>query len=597
MSTPKGWPTQEKDQRLIPQFATVEPVHTLQHGLSVLAHQYVAEVATDAAEAGSSAIAIVATAHVAQAGDVIRLTSGALSGREIKVYSTAVDSIVLAEELPSAVATGVTFQILRHKYPVVEPTGEIKISGSFTATEEAVAADGGALPAKVKVAGGYDGSAVQVLATDASGHLQVDVLSMPAVSGGATAAAQIDGTQKTRITSGGSDATVDALGNVLNNLTSQALTVKGSVYGVPLSGGNPVVLRTTDSIGRLSVDVNTMPAISIPAGASTYAAQTDGTQKSQIVDAAGDIADVKLLSVNLDGTDKGLVTNTIIHGETTGGGGGYVDVKVTPSGALNTESTIAGLDAAVLGQDVMANSLPVVIASDQTTIPVSMASAPLPTNAATETTLSALNGKVIACDTGNVTIASSSLPTGAATEVTLSALNGKVTVCDTGSVTIASSALPTGAATETTLSALNSKMPSQGQALMAASVPVVISSDQTAIPVSGSFTAGKLSVVDLLDANILDTSSTNIPGSASSPVEVIASTAAEIKAIQLLDTTGAFVGVYVGGSGSEVLKFVMGPGSDQTIEHNIPAASRVSLKRLDSTAAVSSGIVAFNCLG
>ena len=164
-------------------------------------------------------------------------------------------------------------------------------------------------------------------------------------------------------------------------------------------------------------------------------------------------------------------------------------------------------------------------------------------------------------------------------------------------VSASSLPLPTGAATESTLSSLNTKVPSQGQALMAASVPVVIASNQTAIPVSGSLTAGKLSVVDLLDANILDTSITNIPGSASSTVQVIASTAAEIKAIQLLDTTGAFVGVYVGGIGSEVLKFVMGPGSDQTIEHNIPAASRVSLKRLDSTTAVSSGIVAFNCLG
>lgn len=567
MSTPKGWPTQEKDQRLIPQFATVEPVHTLQHGLSVLAHQYVAEVGTDAAEAGSSAIAIVATAHAAQAGDVIRLTSGALSSREIKVYETAVNLITLAEELPSAVATGVTFQILRHKYPLVEPTGEVKISGSFTATEEAVAADGGALPAKVKVAGGYDGTNVQVLSTDSSGHLQVDVLTMPSVSGGATAAAQTDGSQKTqivdgsgnvigstsnaldvniksgvsidvtlsnasddvlvygfdgaanrkiktdasgelqvdvlscvlptnaatstiqtdgsqktRITSGGNDATVEALGNVLNNVSSQALVVKGTVFGVPAAGGNPVVLRTTDTFGRLSVDVNTMPAISIPAGASTYAAQTDGSQKTQIVDSTGEIVEVKALNVALAATDKGLITHSVIQGQTSGGV--YVDVKATASGALNTESTLAGLDASILGQDTMANSL-----------------------------------------------------------------------------------------------------------------PVVISSDQTAIPVTGSFTAGKLSVVDLLDANILDTSSTNIPGSASSPVQVIASTAAEIKAIQLLDTTGAFVGVYVGGIGSEVLKFVMGPGSDQTIEHNIPAASRVSLKRLDSTAAVSSGIVAMNCMG
>lgn len=131
----------------------------------------------------------------------------------------------------------------------------------------------------------------------------------------------------------------------------------------------------------------------------------------------------------------------------------------------------------------------------------------LPTGAATETTLSALNTKVTACNTGavtisaalpagtnnigdvgvvtlpNVTLASQgnpftaaipvsdnggsitidgtvaatqsgtwnvtnvsgtiSLPTGAATESTLASLNGKVTACDTGAVTI-SAALPAG---------------------------------------------------------------------------------------------------------------------------------------------------------
>jgi len=37
-----------------------------------------------------------------------------------------------------------------------------------------------------------------------------------------------------------------------------------------------------------------------------------------------------------------LLTKSVISGKTTGGGGGYVDVKVNPSGALVTESTISG---------------------------------------------------------------------------------------------------------------------------------------------------------------------------------------------------------------------------------------------------------------
>lgn len=54
-------------------------------------------------------------------------------------------------------------------------------------------------------------------------------------------------------------------------------------------------------------------------------------------------------------------------------------------------------------------------------------------------------------------------------------------------VSAASLPLPTGAATETTLAALNTKTPSNGQAVMSASRPVVIASNQSAIPVTGTF--------------------------------------------------------------------------------------------------------------
>ena len=61
-------------------------------------------------------------------------------------------------------------------------------------------------------------------------------------------------------------------------------------------------------------------------------------------------ANVKTLGTQLSTTDKGLVVNAIIHGETTGAGGGYRDVKVNPSGALVTDATgsVVALDAASL---------------------------------------------------------------------------------------------------------------------------------------------------------------------------------------------------------------------------------------------------------
>lgn len=106
-----------------------------------------------------------------------------------------------------------------------------------------------------------------------------------------------------------------------------------------------------------------------------------------------------------------------------------------------TEATLSAINAKLgtLGQKAMAGSAPVVIASDQSTLPVSAASLPLPTDAATETTLSALNGKfgslgqkamagsapvVIASDQSTLAVSAASwpLPTGAATETTLASI-------------------------------------------------------------------------------------------------------------------------------------------------------------------------------
>lgn len=94
--------------------------------------------------------------------------------------------------------------------------------------------------------------------------------------------------------------------------------------------------------------------------------QTDGSQKTKITDGAG-VVNTKQLGTALTNTDVGLVTNTIIHGLSSSGGGTIVDVKVNPSGSLQTA---IGDITGVVGQNTMANSLPVTIASNQTGIPV-----------------------------------------------------------------------------------------------------------------------------------------------------------------------------------------------------------------------------------
>lgn len=337
----KGWPTQEKDDRLSPQYATVEPVRQLQQGLSVLSHEFVREVGTDSVEANSTTTVINATAHAAQVGDVIRLTSGALSGQEIKVYSVATNSITLAEELASAPALGVTFQILRHKYPLVEPTGEVKVTATFT--EVATAADGGALPALTKVVSGYDGSAVQVLKTDAAGELQVDVLSSALPTGAATEATLLTIDADTSALAGcvgGTELQVDVVSSALPTGAATEVTladIKTSVEliddcvgtdntaapakslvvaGVTAGGTQQTVevsatghVHISDGGGSITVDATSWP---LPTGAATAAKQpalgTAGTPSADVISVQGLAGMVPL---QVDGSNYALQVSTI----------------------------------------------------------------------------------------------------------------------------------------------------------------------------------------------------------------------------------------------------------------------------------------------
>ena len=88
----------------------------------------------------------------------------------------------------------------------------------------------------------------------------------------------------------------------------------------------------------------------------------DVNTKARIWDGTNNVQILQYNSATT-GTMYAVATSAVIHGLTTGGGGGYIDVKVTPSGALTVESTIAQLPS-TLGQKTTANSLAVVPASD-----------------------------------------------------------------------------------------------------------------------------------------------------------------------------------------------------------------------------------------
>lgn len=101
--------------------------------------------------------------------------------------------------------------------------------------------------------------------------------------------------------------------------------------------------------------------------------------------------------------------------------------------------------------------------------------------------------------------------------------------------------------------------------------------------------------VDQLDTPLLDTSSTNIPASSGSPVQVVASTASACRKIQTVEDIGAFIGLYTGAPASEVLVAILPLGGGE-IEVDIPASTRISLRAMENTA-ISSGKIAINFLG
>lgn len=84
--------------------------------------------------------------------------------------------------------------------------------------------------------------------------------------------------------------------------------------------------------------------------------------------AAGTTSELDNLTATLNDNSLAALNRSVITGQTSAGGGGYVNVKVTPSGSL---TTAIGDITGIVGQQTMANSVPVVIASNQSAVPAS----------------------------------------------------------------------------------------------------------------------------------------------------------------------------------------------------------------------------------
>lgn len=147
--------------------------------------------------------------------------------------------------------------------------------------------------------------------------------------------------------------------------------------------------------------------------------------------------------------------------------------------AQETGGHLASLDTKLpsLGQALSASSTPVVIASDQSSLPITISS------------LNIADGNDVALGAKADTPYTGS---GASTLISIakgiySALVGTLKVdgsAVTQPVSLATTPLPVGAALDASVTAMSSKIPALGQAVMASSLPVTLASDQPTLPVS-----------------------------------------------------------------------------------------------------------------
>ena len=349
------------------------------------------------------------------------------------------------------------------------------------------------------------------ITNDVGSPIPVSASSLPLPSGASTEAKQDN--QITKLTS-------------IDNKTPALVSGK-----VPVDVGTPSVTVSNGSIEISNDEGNPIPvsasSLPLPSGAATAANQTTtNTSLSSIDGKLPALTAGNRVPVDIGGNGSITITSGTItvqnEVEIKNDTGNPVPMSVSslplPSGAatettlgaiktatesintkdFSTETTLSSINTKTpsLGQATMTGSTPVVIASNQTAIPVSQSGAwsitdisgtvTLPTGAAT----SALQ------TTGNTSLSSidTKLPSNLTVTSTRLLVDGSGV---TQPISVSSLPLPSGAATESTLSGISSKLPAAlGQTTSANSLSVVVASDQSPLPISGTITSTQVAGVE-----------------------------------------------------------------------------------------------------
>jgi len=170
-------------------------------------------------------------------------------------------------------------------------------------------------------------------------------------------------------------------------------------------------------------------------------------------------------------------------------------------------------------------------------------------------------------------------------------------------VSAASLPLPTGAATSanqateiSSLSSIDTKVPSN---LTVTATRLLVDGSGVTQPVSGTVSAtqsGSWSVSDLgFTSSEFVRNDYTVNVTTAAYVQLIASTAAAYQEIEIFDSSGQTLKIAFGAAASEVDKFLVFPGGNGRIKRNVPIGTRISIRAVSATASV--GEISLNLYG
>jgi hypothetical protein len=247
--------------------------------------------------------------------------------------------------------------------------------------------------------------------------------------------------------------------------------------------------------------------------------------------------------------------------------------------ALVTDVASIDSKTPAVGQALMAASVPVAIASDQSALPVSQSGAwnitnvsgtvSLPTGASTSALQTSGNASLTSIDSKLTSPLTISLPTGASTaakqdtgNASLASIDGKIVAVNTGAVVVSSSALPTGAATEATLSTLDGKVPSN---LTVTSTRLLVDGSGVTQPVSGTVAATQTGTWTVQPGNTSNTTAWKVDGSAVTQPVSLASVPAPINSAgSIVNTSLSATTASTASKPANAVGFIIQAPSDNT---------------------------------